>query len=157
VTHFCTSVFFLSGFSNFLQTAQISKAETCESLQAAYFNYGWCWIVSTQDPTLAAPTSKTIFSELLYYRLQNEWPPQSAYACTCVCNTHTHTHNFLYVILLKYFIYKHYSYLYNYYNNTVISFENIAPITFSEVSILIAECSYSKALLFKTSHYFLHY
>jgi hypothetical protein len=69
----------------------------------------------------------------------------------------THTHNFLYVILLKYFIYKHYSYLYSYYNNTVISFENIAQITFSEVSILIAACSYSKTLLFKTSHYFLHY
>ena len=83
--------------------------------------------------------------------------------CTCmhVCvqtHTHTHTHTqFLYVILLIYFIYKHYSYLYNYYHNTVISFENVAPITFSEVSNLTAARSYSMALLFKTSHYFLHY
>jgi len=69
----------------------------------------------------------------------------------------THIHNFLYVILLKYFIYKRYSYLYKYYHNTVISFENIAPITFSEVSILIAACCYSKALLFKTNQYFLNY
>jgi len=89
MTHFCTSVFFLSGFSNFLQTAQILTAETCENLRAAYFSYGWCWIVSTQDPTLAASTSKTIFSELLYHRQQNEWPPQSAHACTRVCDTHT--------------------------------------------------------------------
>jgi len=147
VTHFCTSVFFLSGFSNFLQTVQISTAETCKSLQAAYFSYGWCWIVSTQDPHLSSINFKDNILRTII--------PQSAHACTRMCKTHTH-HSFLYVILLIYFVYKHYSYLYKYYHNTVIGFENIATIAFSEVSILIATWSYSKALLFKTSHYFLH-